>query len=261
MVKIIFLNVDGIINVPHGMDKKILANLKDIVDSTGCKIVISSDWHSGADTIAEIKRTLSTVGLDFIACTPASQSIEPRRPEEILKFIACHNMSVKQGRRGDRAIDMGPVEQWVVIDDRPLLSEPKGGPGLAGHFVQTRSTTGLTAQCAQMAKDILMCNKASSSSSSTSRAMTEVSTWRSQLSIARSPSGDAADRHLPTLHKRCFSSAQMNLTSSLSKACSRTDKGERHVRFALPEISSSRPSSMCSMTTVASLQSARSFWV
>lgn len=242
MVKILFLDVDGVINVPHGMDKNLLTNLKDIVESTGCKIVVSSDWRSAADTRAELKRILRMFGLDFIACTPPSKSKERRRPEEILKFIACHNMAMKQGQGGAKLADLGPVEQWVAIDDRPLLSEPGGKPGLVGHFVQTQSATGLTAQCAQMAKNILMCNAALSPMSSSTRAMTKVSACLSHVNLTRPSEGSACGT---TGHPS--SSSQVSIARSHSR-----------VSLARRKISMARSSSSSALTTVTSLPPLRS---
>jgi len=152
MVKILFLDVDGVINVPRGMDRQLLTNLKSIVEDTKCKIVVSSDWRCNAVTRNELKRILQMFGLDFIGCTPQSQASGLRRPEEILDWIKAHNLAVEQGRGPHQ---LGEVEEWVAIDDRPLLSEVGGSPALKGHFVQTKSGVGLTIDKAHMAKSIL----------------------------------------------------------------------------------------------------------
>eukprot|EP00931_Biecheleriopsis_adriatica_P056297 TRINITY_DN3335_c0_g1_i1.p1 TRINITY_DN3335_c0_g1~~TRINITY_DN3335_c0_g1_i1.p1 ORF type:complete len:268 (-),score=21.73 TRINITY_DN3335_c0_g1_i1:14-784(-) len=87
MVKILFLDVDGVVNIPRGMDKGLLNNLKSIVDETGCKIVLSSDWRNAAQTRNEIRNILRSLGMDFISCTPPTRSLQNRRPEEILEWI------------------------------------------------------------------------------------------------------------------------------------------------------------------------------
>merc|ERR1712079_731227 len=91
---------------------------------------------------------------EYIDCTPPSTSSRPRRPLEILDWIKAHDLNVDRGR--GKLSYLGKVEEWVAVDDRPLLSEPGGNPGLVGHFVQTNSSEGLTAQRAQMAKAILV---------------------------------------------------------------------------------------------------------
>merc|ERR1719203_1489308 len=74
MVKVLFLDVDGVINVPHGMDKRLLTNLKEIVETTGCKIVLSSDWRKTVAARTEIRGILRSFGMDYISCTPPSKS-------------------------------------------------------------------------------------------------------------------------------------------------------------------------------------------
>jgi hypothetical protein len=153
MVKVLFLDVDGVINVPHGMDRKLLNNLKGIVSKTGCKIVLSSDWRNTAASRSEIRGILRSLGMDITSCTPPSKSsTQARRPEEILDWIRAHNAKVETNE-GDSA-KFGKVEAFVAIDDRPLLNEVCGAH-LRGHFVRTSTSIGLTQQRAQMAIDIL----------------------------------------------------------------------------------------------------------
>mmetsp|Transcript_103527 Transcript_103527/g.333833 ORF Transcript_103527/g.333833 Transcript_103527/m.333833 type:complete len:237 (-) Transcript_103527:139-849(-) len=154
MVRVLFLDVDGVINVPRGMDTRLLNNLRGIVEDTQCRIVLSSDWRNTAEARNEIRRILRSFGMDYIACTPPSKPFPLwRRPMEILEWLQKHNAQVERGE--GRAAELGKVEEWVAIDDRPLLSE-EGGQGLQGHFVQTNICTGLTAQRAQVAKSILL---------------------------------------------------------------------------------------------------------
>ena len=62
-MKIIFLDIDGVLNViPQGRDEygaifhpEFVANLKHIIDKTGAKLVISSTWRmSGLKIMKEI---------------------------------------------------------------------------------------------------------------------------------------------------------------------------------------------------------------
>eukprot|EP00931_Biecheleriopsis_adriatica_P056299 TRINITY_DN3335_c0_g1_i3.p1 TRINITY_DN3335_c0_g1~~TRINITY_DN3335_c0_g1_i3.p1 ORF type:complete len:135 (-),score=13.10 TRINITY_DN3335_c0_g1_i3:24-395(-) len=113
MVKILFLDVDGVVNIPRGMDKGLLNNLKSIVDETGCKIVLSSDWRNAAQTRNEIRNILRSLGMDFISCTPPTRSLQNRRPEEILEWIESHDRMVEQGQ-GERSpsLDVGEAGRW-----------------------------------------------------------------------------------------------------------------------------------------------------
>lgn len=161
-MKILFLDVDGVINVPHGMDRRLLENLKSIVDETQCKIVLSSDWRNTPAARSEIRGILRSVGMDYISCTPPSKSpLQARRPEEITDWIRVHNAKVERHEnahgKSDQGLQsvLGKVENFVAIDDRPLLTEV-GGAYLRGHFVHTSTRIGLTAPKAQQAKDILL---------------------------------------------------------------------------------------------------------
>eukprot|EP00931_Biecheleriopsis_adriatica_P056301 TRINITY_DN3335_c0_g1_i6.p1 TRINITY_DN3335_c0_g1~~TRINITY_DN3335_c0_g1_i6.p1 ORF type:complete len:249 (-),score=22.33 TRINITY_DN3335_c0_g1_i6:14-727(-) len=100
MVKILFLDVDGVVNIPRGMDKGLLNNLKSIVDETGCKIVLSSDWRNAAQTRNEIRNILRSLGMDFISCTPPTRSLQNRRPEEILEWIETSSVDFSGGTVG-----------------------------------------------------------------------------------------------------------------------------------------------------------------
>eukprot|EP00929_Paragymnodinium_shiwhaense_P023396 TRINITY_DN14652_c0_g1_i10.p1 TRINITY_DN14652_c0_g1~~TRINITY_DN14652_c0_g1_i10.p1 ORF type:complete len:118 (+),score=24.30 TRINITY_DN14652_c0_g1_i10:81-434(+) len=99
MSRVIFLDVDGVINIPRGMDRKLLTHLKGVVEDTGAKIVLSSDWRNAKDTRDEIRRILRLFDMDYVACTPPSKSpFQARRPEEIMAWLRGHNDAVEQGR-------------------------------------------------------------------------------------------------------------------------------------------------------------------
>ena len=89
--------------------------------------------------------------MDYISCTPCHKAFPIwRRPEEILEWIDTHNARCrKEGRPASEL-----VEQWVAVDDRPLLAEA-GGRGMVGHFVQTHMSRGITKLCAKRCVDIL----------------------------------------------------------------------------------------------------------
>jgi len=200
MVKVLFLDVDGVINVPRGMDRRLLLILKAVVEETQCKIVLSSDWRRTASSRNEIRSILKSCGMDYIACTPMSKPpFEARRPEEIVEWIQAHNSAVDQGK--GELVGLGKVEEWVAIDDRPLLSEA-GGSFLRGHFVRTNPATGFTAQRAQMASDILMGREAHNKGTTL------------EVSAADGTAGRAAHRTTPT----AIVGAQRSRNSALGAA-------------------------------------------
>lgn len=102
-------------------------------------------WKDGRK---ECRRVLKEHDMDFISCTPCmSMGAMMNRPVEILRWIKEHNEKAKAGKGT-------LVEEWVAIDDRPLLQENSGAK-LEGHFVQTNPRQGLTQAVADQCIRIL----------------------------------------------------------------------------------------------------------
>ena len=134
--KIIFLDVDGVLNdgftksrTPSGcvgvMDSKVKL-IKKIVDATGAKIVLSSDWRlmdeDGLDYQYLLKK-LSKYGLKIFDKTPDMDWRE--RWREVSAWLDSHN-----------------VGAWVAIDDIPILYETTDD-SFNGHVVITDGTYGI----------------------------------------------------------------------------------------------------------------------
>ena len=115
-MKLIFLDCDGVVN-SHGtfvshkhdtnldkwpIDPKLLANVQRIVEATGAKIVLSSDWKRRVTSYAVIKRACKPWG-EVIDKTP-HLSGRPRH-EEISRWI---DLSL---------FPAGRPEMYAVIDD------------------------------------------------------------------------------------------------------------------------------------------------
>lgn len=144
-MKLIFLDLDGVLVTrrPGVFEDNLLQNLKRLVDETGAKIVLSSDWRRHPCARAGARAFLQKADLDFIGHTPCMSPALAQRPTEIMTW--------KQGyskREGAESIT-----HWVAIDDRELLGE-RHGKCLAGHFVRTHPLRGLTEaaveQCAKV---------------------------------------------------------------------------------------------------------------
>ena len=136
-IKILFLDVDGVLNnettsavAPSGctgiMDSKV-SLLKEIIDKTGARIVLSSDWRlcdpQDIDYVYLVNK-LRHKGISIFGKTPDASW--GRRGEEILSWLDKH-------RR---------VESWAVLDD--IKFNDFYNDEFEGHLVITDYKKGLT---------------------------------------------------------------------------------------------------------------------
>lgn len=147
--KLIFLDLDGVLVTrrPGVFEQHLLLNLKRVVEATGAKIVLSSDWRRHAPAREEARRALRSLGLDFIGTTPCLSPYLPQRPTEILQWK-------KEYCEKIRRENLEPLTSWIAIDDRPLLEE-RHGSLLQGHFVHTNPVRGFCDQSADEAIQLL----------------------------------------------------------------------------------------------------------
>ena len=122
-IKIIFLDVDGVLNSLEGSppvldnvstniedDLYVLEDdkvklLKHIVSKTKAEIVVSSTWRNNASSLSRLTRKLKEFGMDIIGCTVQLDSNE-NRTIEIEMFLN------EFKTRNDIS-----VSHWVAIDD------------------------------------------------------------------------------------------------------------------------------------------------
>jgi len=154
MVKILFLDIDGVLNIvsiDEGRDqygqifhKHFVDNLQWIIEQTDAKIVISSDWKSsGLVIIKEMWKNRNLPG-DIIDVTTYLGD-DFSRGHEIQDWIDNHRDS---------------IESYVIIDDTDCVLEHQ-----LPFFVRTSSNVhhedsiglgyGLTKQCAKTIVEIL----------------------------------------------------------------------------------------------------------
>lgn len=151
-MKILFLDIDGVLNSDNtqeryligerryvGIDPLLLSILKNIVDKTDCRIVLSSTWRNIPCALDEFKRNLKEAEIinSYIGMTinwdgrkTMMAESEPRS-REIMEYVD----SVKPDR-------------FVAIDD--VLLSLEGSNGL---FLQTVEAVGITEEVAQKAID------------------------------------------------------------------------------------------------------------
>ena len=131
-MKIIFLDVDGVLNCylhnfkPQLEDSKIRL-LKEIVDATDAKIVLSSSWREVSGLKYKLKTKLAEYGLEIYDHITVLWSGTPRS-REIEGYIKSHYTD---------------IEQFVILDDGDF-DEDRLKKLFPYHFVKTTMRYGLT---------------------------------------------------------------------------------------------------------------------
>jgi len=153
MRKVIFLDIDGVLNTKWGytqmdrntpkdkygyaFDPNAVANLKKIVDEMGADIVISSSWKSfGFSGLEDMWQDRGLPG-KLIGITPNSVSDEMLLNADLdhIELFSIRGMEIKEwlDKHGKN------VSHYVIIDDVDnFLSSQKS------HFVQTDPEVGIT---------------------------------------------------------------------------------------------------------------------
>mmetsp|Transcript_161001 Transcript_161001/g.283744 ORF Transcript_161001/g.283744 Transcript_161001/m.283744 type:complete len:170 (-) Transcript_161001:23-532(-) len=139
-MRVLFLDIDGVLvtDIPGWFRQPLLQNLWTVVQATGAKVVLSSDWRRSLQARVYSRAVLTFYGAGYIACTPCLPHFPLQRPHEILRWKEEY-----EGQPGNE-----PLVNWVAVDDRDLLQENRGLL-LAGHFVRTNPAEGLTEEKAQ----------------------------------------------------------------------------------------------------------------
>jgi hypothetical protein len=155
-MKVIFLDIDGVLNVyPQGYDEygaiwhdHFIANLKRIIDATDAKIVISSTWRMSGLSI--MKEMWAKRGL----------------PGEVIDITPNHmtrtGSTLQRGKEIDEWLSFHPdVTHYVILDDDEDME-----PHQMDNFVKTSGNVdhpdcvdvgyGLTDICTDKAIDILL---------------------------------------------------------------------------------------------------------
>lgn len=146
-MKVIFLDVDGVLNTFHTtrmtrsgctfVDNRKVDRLAKIIACTGAKVVLSSDWRYDRsvpglnDDLNELICLLKTRNVSLFGYTP---EIDDNRGKEITKWLYEHP----------------DVESFVILDDRSDMGQ------LSGRLIQTSPKDGLTENLAQQAISMLM---------------------------------------------------------------------------------------------------------
>lgn len=124
---VLFLDVDGVLHPPNPRHERLqfrtscMELLRDVLQQTGAKIVLSTTWRLNEGARDHLARKLAEHGCpSFVSKTPSIAQFQ--RPKEILSWVGTYQ----------------PV-RWVAVDDWPLHEDVR----MAQHFVQTRPRHGL----------------------------------------------------------------------------------------------------------------------
>ena len=118
--RIVFLDVDGVLNtqssreddVNHLPAQEFLQNLKFLVDSTQCKIILSSTWRLSDYKRSQLDHVFLQYGLAINGATPdLEKTARGDRVDEIFLWLEMH------------AAKSEHVQAWVAVDDMDLLRQ------------------------------------------------------------------------------------------------------------------------------------------
>ena len=163
IMKIIFLDIDGVLNViGQGVDeygqkfhKHLEDNLRYIIEKTGAKIVISSNWRtSGLKIMKEMWQHRNLPG-EVIDVTPTEFDVVNRGTCEFYDLVD-RGFEIQQWIDDHRE----EIESYCIIDDNDDML-----PSQMDNFVMTSNNTdhedcvdigyGLTRKCAERVIEIL----------------------------------------------------------------------------------------------------------
>ena len=160
-MKVIFLDIDGVLNViPKGFDEyggifheNFVDNLKNIIEQTGAKLVISSSWRCmGVDWLKDMWGFRKYPG-EIIDITP--------NEHDVFRYgINKHENKVIRGEEIKLWLMVNEVDNYVIIDDDTDML-----PEQFYNFVKTSENSdhedcidigyGLTKKCSELAIKIL----------------------------------------------------------------------------------------------------------
>lgn len=138
-MKVLFLDVDGVLNMhssggPMALNKKRIKELARVVETTGCKLVLSSTWRKLDDAKRKLRNHLGYKGMKIYSQTPADYFVERQvRGDEIQMWLDNHT-----------------VECYAIVDDDGDMLDHQ-----RPFFVQTDGNQGLTAEKADALIEIL----------------------------------------------------------------------------------------------------------
>lgn len=156
MNKFIFLDIDGVLNddetyekAPYGgtgIDDHHLYQLKQLVDSTGAKVVLSTDWRFNSPEFRDQYPHWKTAPLDW------NYMMNKLNKFEIPVVDIIHDRCLTRGSEITMfLLRQTPPFSYVILDDLPITEFITH----LSHLVHTNPVIGLTWDDIWIAQDIL----------------------------------------------------------------------------------------------------------
>lgn len=174
-MKVIFLDIDGVLNSDRtlyeytSLEDDLILNLKEIVDCTGAKIILSSSWRTLFSPMAKLMDKFDRYGLHISGMTPngvEKRFVEDKGYKPTNKYLDTkviwdeNDQRVRVQTTHDRGSEImfwlekhRNVESFVILDDEDFDIKEYYDK----QFIKTSYSTGLTKQDVEKAINILNC--------------------------------------------------------------------------------------------------------
>ena len=114
MKKVIFLDADGVLNSNRTLHEDIsledylISNLKELVDKTGAKIILSSSWRLSTEAVATLMDKLDKFGLVISGMTCDGVDLD---------WLEKYEFDIKRGDYIGIVCEENRMYYWVVTND------------------------------------------------------------------------------------------------------------------------------------------------
>lgn len=133
-ISIVFLDVDGVLNCTEtngNIDDDKLELLKEIINKTNAKIVISSSWRTTTKKLKRLSQALNKYEMDYFDKTPQLQKYQKPEKNRVIEIESYLSTIKKQYK----------IDKWISIDDYNLIKF--NNKLFEYHFVNTSPFHGL----------------------------------------------------------------------------------------------------------------------
>jgi len=167
-MKVIFLDVDGVLNsekslmTDDSLEEELLLNLKDLVQRTGAKIILSSAWRFLFRPLRKLMERLDKVGLYISGMTQNGVPLDWLKERGFTptnKYLDSYDdidgneidVTTDRGAEIMKWLADNPVESFVILDDEAFDIQRY----YPDNFIKTNFNIGLIKADVNRAIDIL----------------------------------------------------------------------------------------------------------